>query len=334
MALKWHDNEKSKLTVHAKNAVAWLSFPNLDRESWLINAFSTRMGGVSRGPLASMNFSFTQELLMNAESGPYAPKCLPDRKAARAITNKCILENNNLSDADIRHTLTDEEAWKNASFENVIRNFHRFADAVGFRAEDIVCSDQTHTTNVLRVGKKDAGSGITRPLDWLDIDGFITDEPGVVLSTFYADCVPLYFADPEHCAIGLSHSGWKGTAMKMGRVTVEAMRREFGSDPSKMLAAIGPSISGDHYEVSWDVAQHFDEAFRPLEYQGRNLPPEEEKYMLDLWGANKKILMDAGIPEANIQMPNLCTYENSDLLFSHRASHGKRGNLGAFITIR
>ena len=115
--------------------------------------------------------------------------------------------------------------------------------------------------------------------------------------------------------------------MQMGRVTVEAMKREFGSDPRDMLAAIGPSISGAHYEVSWDVARHFDPEFRPLEYPDRGLPAEEEKYMLDLWGVNRKILMDAGIPEENIQLPNLCTFENADIMFSHRASHGKRGNL-------
>ena len=333
MNFKWHDNEKSKLNVHEKDGVIWLSFPNLDEENWLINAFSTRIGGVSRGPLSAMNFSFTQELLMNAESGPYAPAGSLGREECRKITNGCIKERA-LSDEGVRMTLTDEEAWKNGSFANVLTNFRLFASAVGFRAEDVVCSDQTHTTNVLRVGTADGGSGITRPLDWLDVDGFITDEPGVVLSTFYADCVPLYFADPEHHAIGLSHSGWKGTVMQMGRVTVEAMRREFGSDPSKMLAAIGPSISGSHYEVSWDVARHFDEKFRPLEYPGRNLPLEDEKYMLDLWGVNRQILIEAGIPAENIQLPNLCTYENADILFSHRASRGKRGNLGAFLTIR
>ena len=334
MMFKWHDDEKSKLNVHEKDGVVWLSFPNLDREDWLNAVFSTRIGGVSRGPLASMNFSFTQELLMNAESGPYAPEKMPDRLECRAITNSCIAAGNEITETEMRRALTDEETWKNGSFSNVTENFRLFADACGFRAEDIVCSDQTHTTNVLRVGRQDRGSGITRPLDWLDVDGFITNEPGVVLSTFYADCVPLYFADPKHRAIGLSHSGWKGTSMRMGRVTVEAMQREFDSDPRDILAAIGPSISGTHYEVSWDVAKHFDPEFRPLEYPERGLPAEEEKYMLDLWGVNKKILMDAGIPEENIHLPNLCTYENADILFSHRASHGKRGNLGAFISIR
>ena len=96
---------------------------------------------------------------MNAECGPYAPKALPGRSECRAITNGCIEGMTGLTDSDVRRTLTDEEAWKNGSFENVIQNFRRFAEAAGFRAEDIVCSDQTHTTNVLRVGRADSGSG-------------------------------------------------------------------------------------------------------------------------------------------------------------------------------
>ena len=83
MNIIWHDIKKSTLNIHEKNGVVWLSFPNLDREDWLNAVFSTRIGGVSRGPLASMNFSFTQELLMNAESGPYAPETLPTRNECR-----------------------------------------------------------------------------------------------------------------------------------------------------------------------------------------------------------------------------------------------------------
>ena len=108
MNFKWHDDEKSRLNVHEKDGVVWLSFPNLDREDWLNAVFSTRIGGVSRGPLASMNFSFTQELLMNAECGPYAPKALPGRSECRAITNGCIEGMTGLTDSDVRRTLTDE----------------------------------------------------------------------------------------------------------------------------------------------------------------------------------------------------------------------------------
>lgn len=106
-----------------------------------------------------------------------------------------------------------------------------------------VFTDQTHTTNVRRVTAEDAGKGIVKERDYTDIDGLITNEPGLVLSTFYADCVPLYFVDPVHRAIGMSHSGWKGTVGKMGEATITAMKREFGTEAKDLVCAIGPSIA-------------------------------------------------------------------------------------------
>ena len=143
----------------------------------------------------------------------------------------------------------------------VLENYRRVAQALGTSIDHIVTSDQTHTTNVRPVGKEDLGKGITRPRDYKDVDGMITDQPGVLLATFYADCVPLYFVDPVHKAIGLSHSGWRGTVGRMGQATVEAMERSFGSQPKDLLCAIGPSICQDCYEVSRDVAEAFIFAF-------------------------------------------------------------------------
>lgn len=89
----------------------------------------------------------------------------------------------------------------------VKENYRRIADAIGFSLDDLVTSDQTHTANVRKVTEADRGKGIRIPRDYTDVDGMITDVPGIVLATFYADCVPLYFIDPIHHAIGLSHSG-------------------------------------------------------------------------------------------------------------------------------
>ena len=129
--------------------------------------------------------------------------------------------------------------------ENVRENYRRFCEAAGLAMDQIVTSDQTHTTNVRYVTKRDCGSGVTRERDFHEIDGMITDEPGVVLATFYADCVPLYFVDPVHRAIGLSHSGWRGTVHKMGQVTLNAMQERFGTEAKDVIAAIGPSICQD-----------------------------------------------------------------------------------------
>lgn len=217
--------------------------------------------------------------------------------------------------------------------EAVEENYCRLAEAMGVRMEDFVCTDQTHTTNVRVVTREDAGKGVVREKDYQDVDGLITKEPGLVLSTFFADCVPLYFVDPEKRAIGMSHSGWRGTVGKMGKVTVEAMTREFGTNPADLVCAIGPSICQDCYEVSSDVAEQFIEAF-PGNEQELLQKKENEKYQLNLWRANQLILLESGVLEEHIAVTNLCTCCNPKQLFSHRASQGKRGNLGAFLCLK
>lgn len=216
----------------------------------------------------------------------------------------------------------------------VYENYRRLAEAVGFSAEDIVTSDQTHTANVRLVTEEDRGNGITKPRPYTDVDGMITNVPGLVLATFYADCVPLYFIDPVHRAIGLSHSGWRGTVAKIGEVTVRRMQEEFGSDPSEIYGAVGPSICQDCYEVSEDVIEQFRAAFPQDKWDALFYGKPDGKYQLDLWQANHQIMLGAGLKEEHISMPNLCTCCNPEFLFSHRASHGRRGNLGAFLGIR
>lgn len=216
----------------------------------------------------------------------------------------------------------------------VMENYHRLADAVGFQVEDMVASDQTHTTNVRVVAEEDRGNGIVKRKTFHDVDGMITNVPGIVLCTYYADCVPLYFVDPIHHAVGLSHSGWRGTVGKIGKVTVQKMEQEFGTRPEQLLVAIGPSICQDCYEVSEDVIQQFQNAFSENDWEKLFYKKENGKYQLDLWKANRLVFQEAGIPAENISMPGICTCCNPQFLFSHRASHGKRGNLAAFLGIR
>ena len=144
------------------------------------------------------------------------------------------------STMNLSFTRGDEEAA-------VRENYRRLARALGAEVGQFVCSDQTHTVNVRRVTAADAGKGLTRERDYRDVDGLITDEPGLVLSTFYADCVPLYVVDPVHRAIGMSHSGWRGTAARMGAVTLSAMQEAYGTRPEDVVCAVGPSICKDCY---------------------------------------------------------------------------------------
>ena len=217
--------------------------------------------------------------------------------------------------------------------EAVDENFRRAAGVFGTTSDAFVCSDQTHTTNICRVEKEDAGKGVTKEKDYRDVDGLITNVPGLILGTFYADCVPLYFVDTEHHAIGLSHSGWRGTVGRMGAATIRAMQKHYGTDPKHLICAIGPSICQDCYEVSEDVAEAFAKEFPDNEKEILK-SKGSGKYLLDLWRANEIVFMEAGVPKEQIVTTNLCTCCNPKLLFSHRASHGKRGNLGAFLMIK
>lgn len=226
---------------------------------------------------------------------------------------------------NLSYTRGDEKA-------DVDENFRRIAGVLRCELSDIVCSDQTHTVNLRVAGKEDGGKGIIQPRDYTDIDGLLTDEPGIVLATFYADCVPLYFVDTRKRAIALAHSGWRGTVARMGRCVTEKMRQVYGTNPADIVAAIGPSICQECYEVSEDVADAFAQEFRmPGQTDKILIDKGNGKYQLDLWRANEIVLEEAGIPANNIQVTDICTCHNSEYLFSHRASKGRRGNLGAFM---
>lgn len=234
----------------------------------------------------------------------------------------------------------------------VLENYKRISNVLGVPLENMVTSKQTHTTNIRLVTAEDKGKGVIRPVDYDDVDGLITQEKGIMLVTAYADCVPLYFVDPVNQAIGLAHSGWRGTVREMGACMVRAMGEQFGSRPENLVAAIGPSICQDCYEVSEDVAEEFVDLLAGTEEllqeihesgcydDGRGFRQVVEKgkgpgkYQLDLWLANLLILRKAGIPLKQIAVTDLCTCHNPDYLFSHRASQGKRGTLKAFLMLR
>lgn len=230
------------------------------------------------------------------------------------------------SSLNVSFTRGDDEAA-------VRENYRRIAEAMDVEVGRFVFTDQTHTTNVRVVTKEDAGKGIIRERGYTDVDGLITNVPGLVLSTFFADCVPLYFVDPVNKAIGMSHSGWRGTVERMGKVTLEAMKEAYGTRPEDVFCAIGPSICQDCYEVSADVAAEFAKEFAGHE-SDIMYPTIPEKYQLDLWRANEIVLLEAGVLPEHIAVTNVCTCCNPKELFSHRASHGKRGNLGAFMCLK
>ena len=235
------------------------------------------------------------------------------------------------SEMNLSYTRGDEK-------DAVDENYRRIADVLGhgLTLDDFVLTFQTHTTNVMVVTEKDRGKGPAIARDYTDIDGLVTNVPGIILGTFHADCPPIYFVDPVHRAIGLSHSGWKGTKENIAATTLAKMKENYGTEPSDCICAIGPSICGPCYEIGEDVATEFSEAFTEKELMDNSIlvPYPNNKYRLYLWNAIKLCLMKAGVKEENISVTDVCTRCNPDLLFSHRVHHDERGNLCAFLSIR
>lgn len=217
--------------------------------------------------------------------------------------------------------------------ENVDENYKRICAALDMDVEKLVLSDQVHDTVVYHAREEDVQGKELETKKLQAIDGLVTDTRGIVLCTSYADCVPLFFVDTKQKAIGLSHSGWRGTVGKMGQKTVEKMKQEFGTDPKDIIAVIGPSICQDCYEVSEDVADEFVKILDETQLKTVFDKKGNGKYQLNLWEANRYILMGAGVPEKNITVSNVCTCCNSDILFSHRKTNGRRGNLCGFLQI-
>lgn len=291
-----YNTGEEKGNLQRKGEVSFITFPSFEKLDFIRHGFSTREGGVSEGVLGTMNLSYTRG---------------------------------------------DEP-------ERVDENYKRICEALGFLPERLVLSDQVHDTKVQRVGSQDCQGKNLREKKLKGIDGLITNEENVVLCTSYADCVPLYFVDTAKKAIGHSHSGWRGTVGKIGAKTVERMREEFGTRPEDLVVVIGPSICQECYEVSKDVYDAFvgfvnkekiaaaqKMSIEKVQSMIESVfeEKEQEKYQLDLWMANKLILMEAGVPEAQINISCVCTCCNHKILFSHRASQGKRGNLAGFLSL-
>jgi YfiH family protein len=213
-------------------------------------------------------------------------------------------------------------------------NYRRIAGSIGVDVENMVISKQVHKTNIRVVTKEDCGMGLFRPRDFDEIDGLITNEPNITLVTKYADCVPLYFVDVKNQAIGLTHSGWRGTVAEIGRITVEELCKNYHSEQGDIIAVIGPSICKDCFEISDDVASEFEKAF-PDAYETAILTKKGStgKYLCDLWEANRQVLLKAGLSIENIHVSEVCTCCNDDILFSHRKTGGQRGSLAAFLSI-
>ncbi len=216
----------------------------------------------------------------------------------------------------------------------VSRNFELIGETLNMKPEDMVYASQTHTANVMEVTAAHRGMGVVRARDFDQVDGLVTNVPGVALVTSYADCVPLFIADPVNRAIGLSHSGWRGTVNNIAAVTLETMNSLYGTRPEDVIVFVGPSICRSCYEIGEDVACEFIKAYGPQVFTDILYPKDNGKYQLDLHRAVYYNFINAKVLESNIQITDLCTCCNPNILYSHRASHGERGGLCGFLEIK
>lgn len=213
--------------------------------------------------------------------------------------------------------------------EEVIANFKIFAEGAGIDYDDMAVVNHEHGANVLRIAHEHRGRGFYKdPLP--PCDGIITDDPTVTLVTSHADCGAYFFYDPVHRAIGMAHAGWKGTLLRIGAEMARRMAEEFDTDPSDIIAATGPCICRDCFEVDADLGEKFQSEFG---YPGISRPGRQGKAYVDLELAAAVQFVEAGIRPESITLMNACTYENRQHFFSHRRDKGITGSMAAYIKL-
>lgn len=257
-----------------------IDIPGMKEYPELVQGFTTRFGGVSRGPYESLNLNFYRE---------------------------------------------DDPS-------RVMENFRLLSGELGVPLEDMVLSKQVHGCRILRVDDFHRGMGIVRERSYGPVDGLTTDIPGIMLVTYYADCVPLYFYDPVRKAICLSHSGWKGTLLDMAGESVKAMETYYASRPEDIRIGIGPHIRSCCFEVGDDVAGLFFDRYPWAEKTARK--SQRGKWHIDLENIIRESLLTYGIIAEHICSCQICTKCEHDVFFSHRGSGGRTGTGAALLMMR
>lgn len=216
--------------------------------------------------------------------------------------------------------------------DRVRTNRQKLAERLGMPFSSWTCGEQVHGTDIKEVVSEDRGRGRNSLENALpSVDGMLTGEEDILLTSFYADCVPLLFYSPDSRVIGLAHAGWRGTVGGIGPRMVERMVRR-GSKREHILVAIAPSIGGCCYEVDEHVVGPLSRVLSDL--TGVIRPSNAGKWMLDLKAANRKLLLEAGIREENILVSGWCTSCHRKYFYSHRRDQGRTGRMVAWIGMR
>ncbi|WP_276308328.1 peptidoglycan editing factor PgeF [Ammonifex thiophilus] len=233
-----------------------------------MHAFTTRQGGVSEGPFASLNLGLS----------------------------------------------TGDDP------EKVRRNRERLAQALGFSWEEAAQGEQVHGTKVAVANFP----GEVFPAT----DGLLTVVPGIPLVALFADCVPIFLVDKAKRVAGIVHSGWRGTAQKIVLEALALMQKYFSSSLNDCLVVLGPAIGPCCYLIGEEVAEQF------ASWKGKVLVREGGGWRLDLREANRQLVLEAGVPQANVEVLPLCTSCHPELFFSHRRDGSKTGRMAGVVMLK
>ncbi len=213
----------------------------------------------------------------------------------------------------------------------VMENYGIFGSALNFDINKLVRINQKHGISIKKVSKSDIEGKNFQENIFDNYDGLITDEKGIVLQTSHADCPAIFMLDPVKKVVGIAHAGWRGTAAKIAKELANSFVLYYNSAISNIICALGPGISKCCFEFSKSDLGKFESLnLKNFYVQSKN---DTTKVYVDLLEVNKQILIKSGILEKNIIVSDFCTKCNKDVLFSHRATAGKRGNNVAFISL-
>ncbi len=202
--------------------------------------------------------------------------------------------------------------------ESVINNRELFFGKLGIDLQQIVLSKQVHGIDIYTADSPIINEGY---------DALITNKAGLYLSVSIADCTPVLIYDKTNKAVAAIHAGWKGTVAEIVRHTLDKMHELYYTKGADCAAYIGACIGYDNFEVGEEVAMHFDASFKKFD-------GIKQKWFVDLKSANKKQLMDCGLPSENIEISAYCTVKDEELFFSHRRDDGKTGRMMAVIGMK
>jgi len=208
--------------------------------------------------------------------------------------------------------------------DKVIKNHHKAFNTLGYRFNSRFDVWQVHGTNIVC-----ADAPRDPNLGFMKADGILTRNPDITLFMRFADCVPILLADPNKGVIGIVHAGWKGTSLQISRAAIETMKEKYGSDPKDIRAGVGPSICSSCYQVGEEVFNAFSENFG--DHAEKFFRTNNGDLHLDLWSANRFTLESSGVQK--IEIAGLCTADNLDDWYSHRAEAGKTGRFGVLMRL-